>query len=209
MTEQPDYDAITDGTVDEVKEAAEEQDLDLGKLLDAEKDNKGRVTLIQWLEERMDAAVPEEVDVTESESEAQYVSMEMLPVQERTVALFTGLMLGIVLVTALVMGGVLGINGNDAVSEQAIQEDVTQYLEDNKQVLLQGSQLPADAASLTVSQVTLLEGADLYEVTVTLEATVQNQTLSQDSTMYTTPNGRYLLIGSLFDTTQPITQQTR
>lgn len=208
MTEQPDYEAIVDGTVDAVKAAVEEQDLDPEKLLDAEKANKDRVTLIQWLEERMEAAVPEEVDVTDAESDAQYISMEMLPVQERTVTFFTGLLLGIVLVTALVMGGVLGIGGDTAASEQAIQADVTQYLEDNKQALLASSPLPADATSISAFSVSPVEDADLYEVTVTLEATIQNQTGLQNTSVYVTSNGRYLFF-NIFDTTQPITQQTR
>lgn len=205
---EPDYDSIASGTVDEVKEAVEDRELDPDRLLDAEKDGKNRKTLIEWLSERIEDAVPEEVDVTPPETEARYVSMEMLPVQERTITFFGGLLLGIVLVTALVMGGVLGSGGNEGASQDAVQADATAYLDANKRTLLAGSPVPPDAASLTVSDISQLEGAELYEITVTLEATVQNQTLSQDSTMYTTGDGRYLLIGQLFDTSRPIADQT-
>lgn len=49
-----DYDEVVGGTVDEVKEAVEEDDLDPAKVLEAERDGKDRVTLTSWLEDRTD-----------------------------------------------------------------------------------------------------------------------------------------------------------
>lgn len=200
-----DYTEIASRPIDDVKTAVEEHDLDLEQLLDAEKDGKNRVTLIRWLEERIEGAVPEEVDVMEAGNTARYVSMEMLPVQERTVTLFGGLVLGIVLVTALVMAGVFG-PGTDTTPEATLQEDVAAYLEANQDALL--GQAPSSDTSLTVTDITAVEGTGLYEVTVTLEATIQNQTLSQDSSAYVTANGQYLLFGTLFDMSRPIADQT-
>lgn len=47
-----DYDALVEGTVDEVQDAVKGQDLDVAKVLKAEKANKDRVTLTEWLEDR-------------------------------------------------------------------------------------------------------------------------------------------------------------
>lgn len=200
------YDDIVSGTIDDVKEAVEEDGLDPEKVLDAEKAGKDRVTLVQWLEERLERSVPEEVDVTTEEREALYVSMDMLPVQERTVTFFAGIILGIVLMTALVMGGVLGPD-NEAAPD-AVGAEVAQYLDANKAALLQGSPVPADATAVSVADITAVAGADLYEMTVVLEATVRNQTQSQEVPAYVTTDGRYLLFGTLFDTSRPVAEQT-
>ncbi|MFB6198083.1 MAG: hypothetical protein ABEI52_07435 [Halobacteriaceae archaeon] len=49
-----DYDEVVEGTVDEVKDKVRDEDLDLAKVLEAEKENKDRKTLKEWLESRMD-----------------------------------------------------------------------------------------------------------------------------------------------------------
>lgn len=49
-----DYDDLVSGTIPEVKDAVEEDGLDIGKVLAAEKRNKDRVTLVDWLESRQD-----------------------------------------------------------------------------------------------------------------------------------------------------------
>lgn len=46
--------SVVEGTVDEVKEAVEEQDMDIDAVLEAEKANKNRVTLVEWLETKVD-----------------------------------------------------------------------------------------------------------------------------------------------------------
>lgn len=47
-----DYEDVVSGTVDDVKTAVEEQDLDAAEVLAAEKANKDRITLKDWLERR-------------------------------------------------------------------------------------------------------------------------------------------------------------
>ncbi len=49
-----DYDELVEGTIDEVKDAVESRDLDPELVLEAEKENKDRKTLKQWLEDRRD-----------------------------------------------------------------------------------------------------------------------------------------------------------
>ncbi len=49
-----DYDDVVSGTIAEIKEAIEEQELDVAKVLAAEQENKDRVTLVDWLEGRLE-----------------------------------------------------------------------------------------------------------------------------------------------------------
>lgn len=48
-----DYEGVVQGTIPEVKEAVQNRDLDLVEVLKAEKENKDRVTLKDWLEDRL------------------------------------------------------------------------------------------------------------------------------------------------------------
>lgn len=52
--QEVDYDSVVDGTIDEVKEAVEERDLDVEQVLEAEESGKDRVTLKEWLQSRGD-----------------------------------------------------------------------------------------------------------------------------------------------------------
>lgn len=47
---QVDYEAVVAGTIPEVKERVEADDLDVNALLEAEREGKDRVTLVEWLE---------------------------------------------------------------------------------------------------------------------------------------------------------------
>ncbi len=51
-----DYASLVDGTVDEVKDAVRDDDLDPDKVLAAEQDGKDRKTLVEWLERRAEEA---------------------------------------------------------------------------------------------------------------------------------------------------------
>ncbi|MFB6076885.1 MAG: hypothetical protein ABEK12_02030 [Candidatus Nanohaloarchaea archaeon] len=44
---------MVEGTVDEVKDAVRDGDIDAGSVLAAEQENKNRVTLVEWLEGRV------------------------------------------------------------------------------------------------------------------------------------------------------------
>lgn len=50
-----DYDALVKENISDIKEAVEEQGLDPEQVLEAEKSNKDRVTLVDWLESRVDS----------------------------------------------------------------------------------------------------------------------------------------------------------
>ncbi len=52
-TGRVDYEEVVQGTIPEVKHEILENDLDPEKVLDAEKENKDRVTLTDWLEEQI------------------------------------------------------------------------------------------------------------------------------------------------------------
>lgn len=53
-SEDIDYDELVGGTIDDVKEAVEDEGLDPEKVLAAEKENKDRVTLTDWLEAQIE-----------------------------------------------------------------------------------------------------------------------------------------------------------
>ncbi|MFB6167124.1 MAG: DNA-directed RNA polymerase subunit A'' [Candidatus Nanohaloarchaea archaeon] len=50
--EEFDYEEIVSGTVDEVKEEVRENDLDVQEVIEAEREGKDRVTLVEWLQGR-------------------------------------------------------------------------------------------------------------------------------------------------------------
>ncbi|MFB6265763.1 MAG: 50S ribosomal protein L24 [Candidatus Nanohaloarchaea archaeon] len=52
--DEVDYEEIVSGTVDEVKQQVKEEDLDPGKVLETEEQNKNRSTLTSWLEKRVE-----------------------------------------------------------------------------------------------------------------------------------------------------------
>ncbi|MDY6771037.1 MAG: hypothetical protein SV186_03715 [Candidatus Nanohaloarchaea archaeon] len=49
-----DYDEVVEGTVDEVKDRVREEELDPALVLQAEKENKDRKTLKDWLQDRLE-----------------------------------------------------------------------------------------------------------------------------------------------------------
>lgn len=51
-TEGVDYEELVDGTIEDVKGRVTAEELDAAKVLEAEKANKNRVTLVEWLESR-------------------------------------------------------------------------------------------------------------------------------------------------------------
>lgn len=53
-----DYDAVVSGTVDEVKERVERDDLDAENVLEAERAGRDRSTLVEWLERRVSEPSP-------------------------------------------------------------------------------------------------------------------------------------------------------
>lgn len=52
--EEIDYESLSDETISDIKDKAKELELDYQKLLEAEKENKDRKTLKQWLENKIE-----------------------------------------------------------------------------------------------------------------------------------------------------------
>lgn len=73
MPEDTDYQELSDKTISEIKDEVEENDLDLEKLLEVEKDNKDRKTLKNWLEDRMEEDSADESDDSADDSEPEDV----------------------------------------------------------------------------------------------------------------------------------------
>lgn len=75
--DETDYAALVTENIADIKERVRDEDLDPGKVLDAERENKSRTTLISWLEGRIDAAedaadeAEEEDDVEETADESE------------------------------------------------------------------------------------------------------------------------------------------
>lgn len=65
MTDNVDYEELVEKTISEIKEEIDKEGMDLKKVLSAEKDNKNRKTLKQWLENKIED--PEETAEKDSE----------------------------------------------------------------------------------------------------------------------------------------------
>lgn len=68
MPDSIDYEELSDKTIKEIKQDVEDRDVDLEKLLEAEKENKDRVTLKDWINDRLEEA-EEAVDEAEDAAE--------------------------------------------------------------------------------------------------------------------------------------------
>ncbi|MFB6294955.1 MAG: hypothetical protein ABEI97_04300 [Candidatus Nanohaloarchaea archaeon] len=193
-----DYDEVVEGTIDEVKEAVQENDLDLEKVLEAEKSNKDRVTLVEWLEEQM-----EEAD-TETETTAQTVTSESAGgslvdrvLRGATSHLFiAGLVIGVAVALAV---GPAGTGGAGGMSAAAVGDSVETYFAENS------DGVPLE--SMEVQQVQRLEGSDLYQLDMVLSAQFLNRTVRQNQSAVVTPNGRYIFLSQPIDTERPLAEQ--
>ncbi len=67
-----DYEDIADRNISEIKDLVEEEDLDSQRLLEAEKDNKDRKTLKEWLNRRIDRSGSEETTMTEQSNDGAF-----------------------------------------------------------------------------------------------------------------------------------------
>jgi hypothetical protein len=112
MTDDHNYEDIAEQTIAEIKEQVEEEDLDLAKLLEAEKNNKDRKTLKSWLEGRIeeDREDASEEDVAdEDEQEERYekpeVSERLEPEQPSGLKNQTRTVFVIGLIAGILLGG--------------------------------------------------------------------------------------------------------
>lgn len=190
-----DYSEIVDGTIEEVREKIESRGLDLEKVLEAEKQGKNRVTLVEWLEETI-----EETRGTSGTSDSH--SDLNAQVRELVTSRFVpGLAIGLVLGTLLVFSGLVQDSGGAAegLSPGEISSSVEEYFG-------QGfGDLPVEGAN--VSSVERMNGSDMYRVSMALQVNATGQIVEQPQTAFVTPEGRYIFFGSPIDTDVPVSDQ--
>lgn len=233
MSKDVDYNEVVEGTVDEVKQQVQDQDLDIDKVLEAEQANKERVTLVDWLEEQQDEAekTAEAEDSAESEDVQEEFEDETSPdtatgfdeaatdgstfdlsadtgsyaLDGRNLHMLgVGLLAGIVLTAAVFFAGIVpAASAQGGLSADAAGEKLNSYVSDNKAAM----QMPP-GSNLTVQDAQRHGDSQLYEVTLLFEATIQNRSISRDMSAYVTQNGRYVFFGAQpLDMSQPLEQQ--
>ncbi len=191
-----DYEEVVEGTIDEVKEQVQDDDLDPEKVLEAEQANKDRVTLVDWLEERIDEAEETGTDTTDAAPSGD--AGEGLPgriIRGATSHLFIiGLIIGVAVALAVGPAG-----GGAGMSGAAVGDSVETYFSQNADgVPLEGVQ---------VQQVQRLEGSDLYQLDMVLSAQFLNRTVEQNQTAVVSADGRYIFLSQPIDTERPLADQ--
>ncbi|MDY6761589.1 MAG: hypothetical protein SVY41_00910 [Candidatus Nanohaloarchaea archaeon] len=193
-----DYEEVVEGTIDEVKERVEEDDLDLEEVRAAEKANKDRVTLVDWLDEQMEesqAAAEEDFGA----EDAGIVGGDSLP--DRILAGVTshlfiaGLVIGVAVALAVAPAG----SGGAGMSAAGVSDSVETYFSQNTEgVPLEG---------VRVEQARQLQGSDLYQLDMVLSAKFLNRTVEQNQTAVVTSDARYLFLSQPIDTERPLAEQ--
>jgi len=194
MPDSIDYDELSDRTIKEIKQEVEDSDVDLEKLLEAEKENKDRVTLKDWLNDRIEEVraedAEEDVDTSqdaaeESDEDAGDVSVdEEEHVDTREVVVedeepekrmdmspvrkpkltFLGGLVVGILLATIVTYATMG---GTAMSPDQARSMTDEYLQNNPN--LQGN--------YTIGEVDARQYQDLYVVPVTLTSQLGEQTL--------------------------------
>ncbi|MDY6766475.1 MAG: hypothetical protein SVW77_03840 [Candidatus Nanohaloarchaea archaeon] len=188
-----DYDELVEGTVEDVKERVEDDYLDPVKVLNAEKANKDRVTLVEWLEERMDSGAADAGETPDG-STGGVVARAVNAVTSKLFV--AGLIVGLALSAAALAPGAVG--GGELSSFGAAQSIEMYFSQNAEGIPLQ---------SVRVENVEPLEGADLYRLDMVLSAEFMNRTVEQNQTAVATSNGRYIFLSQPIDTEQPLAGQ--
>lgn len=184
MPDNIDYDELSDKTIKEIKQEVEDSNVDLEKLLEAEKENKDRVTLKDWINERLDGPdadadeeasegrEPVEDDDAEPVDTREVVvdeepekRMDMSPVRKPKLTFLGGLVVGILLAT-IVTYATMGGAGTAMSSDQAASM-TDQYLQDNPNV----------PGNYSIGDVDAKQYQDLYVVPVTVSSQLGEQTV--------------------------------
>lgn len=188
MAEDTDYDEVVEGTVDEVKEAVREG-LDPGKVLQAEKDNKERKTLVGWLEDQVEEGP---ADIT-PERESSAASVRELAGWRFA----AGLVVGLVVAFALFSWFSPGLGGG--LSPSAAGDEIETYFSENSEGI------PMEG--VRVESAERLEGSDLYRLDMVISASFLNRTVEQNQTAVVTSNARYMFLSQPIDTSRPLAEQ--
>lgn len=184
-----DYGELVQGTVDEVKETVETEGLDPRAVLEAERENKDRVTLVKWLEERVET--PETREGMRGNGLARAVNLA-------TSRLFVaGLVIGVAVSFAAVSAGV---GPGSGMSPSGVSDHVESYFSANAEGI--------PLQSMSVESAEKMGGSGLYRLDMVLSAEFLNRTIEQNQTAIVTSNGRYLFLGAQpLDTEQPLAEQ--
>ncbi len=165
MADDIDYEELADNSISDIKDEVEGRDIDFQKLLEAEKDNKDRKTLKQWLQRRVEDTERYEKEPVEEEPVVESEGGGSLWTRPST-NFILGILVGIA-AAALVIGsgGAGGTTG--AMSADQVSQQVTSLFQDR---------IPADAnASIDVSSVDSSSYSDVYVVTMSVSAQGQTQ----------------------------------
>ncbi|MCJ7478705.1 MAG: hypothetical protein MUP63_00820 [Candidatus Nanohaloarchaeota archaeon QJJ-7] len=182
--EEADYDEVVEGTVDDVKDRVEAEDLDIGKVLEAEKNNKDRVTLIDWLEESAE-------EQAGGEGGEENVSVSM---RTETLGVFAlGLVIGLLVAGMLVSSGA-GLPGT---SSAPSADKIETYFSENSD-----SMFPQNV-TVEVEEVEKMSGSNLYQADLVISAGGRNQT----APLTVTSDGRYIFSTPPIDTSKPFSEQ--
>lgn len=173
MADDIDYEELADNTISDVKDEVEGRDIDFQKLLEAEKNNKDRKTLKEWLQSRIDGTERYEKDEVEEgygkEPVAESVTEDSGSIWTRPSTNFIlGILVGIA-AAALVLGSGGGGTTTGAMSADQVSQQVTDLFQ---------QQIPAQSnASVTVSSVDSSSYSDMYVVALSVSAQGQSQEL--------------------------------
>ncbi|MDY6773695.1 MAG: hypothetical protein SVS85_00720 [Candidatus Nanohaloarchaea archaeon] len=176
-----DYSELVEGTVEEVKDRVREDDFDLQKVLEAERENKNRITLVNWLEDRIEEGGGSQRDRTPG-----------IVGRMTTPEFVAGLLIGLV-----IAGGAMATGSG--LSPSAAGEQVEKYFEDNSQ------DIPLE--NVSVEDIGRLEGSQLYRARMVISAEFLNRTVRQNRTVIISPSGRYIFFNRPIDTSAPLSQQ--
>ncbi|MCJ7428762.1 MAG: hypothetical protein MUP66_00045 [Candidatus Nanohaloarchaeota archaeon QJJ-5] len=222
MVDDIDYDELSDKTISQIKETVEENDIDLEKFLEIEKQNKDRKTLKAWLEERIDEQAEEEPaeDESDQEKDEETVADEEQSDDEITIkhddeqspgiigkllnalggwtipkAFVIGLLLG-GLFTAAFSGPSAAPSGEttqgETVPQSDVQEDLQPYVD---QLGQQYSQLLGQEPTINHVSSGEADFANLYQYTYRISVPDPNSTqdMTQEFDLYASKTGSHVL----------------
>lgn len=210
-----DYEDLSEKTIDAIKETVKEEDLDLRKLLKAEKNNKDRKTLKEWLNNKIDdqdewekdkkkAKKAEKKRKKEKEKRKKKEARKKEKARKRKArgsvwkrpktVFLVGLVIGLALgASALYTSGMA--DGQAALSADDAASQAESYFSD---------QLGAAGTNITVASVDSSTHSDLY--VLTMDVSTANRSLQRD--VYMTKQSGLLFISTLLGGYPPINAET-
>jgi zona occludens toxin (predicted ATPase) len=212
-----DYEGLSEKTIDEIKETVKEEDLDLRKLLKAEKNNKDRKTLKEWLNKKIDDQDEWEKDkkkakkaekkskkakekkkrkeAKKKEKERKRKAGDSMWKRPKTVFLL-GLVIGLALgASALYTSNMSGPGGQAAVSPQQAATQTNTYFSE---------QLGGTGTNISVGNVDSTTYSDLYVLTMAIQTA--NQSLQRD--VYMSKQSGLLFVNTLVGGSPPVNVET-